>query len=134
MIVGKRLIAESGIGGIGKSGWYEGFWLNSTYEIAYVYYHKKKQIPIERCKLIFEYVDPKTNKKRKYYPDFIVNNQIIEIKGYNTETVQVKINTCNAKLLCKNDLKDIFDFVEKDSGLKIEKLYNLYESNNALLV
>ena len=113
--------------GIGKSGWYKGFWLNSTYEIAFVHYHLKKNIPIKRCESVFEYLDPKINKQRKYYPDFIVNNKIYEIKGYKDYLTEIKINTCNATLLCKDDLKEVFKFVEEDTGLTIKELYKLYE-------
>lgn len=113
--------------GVSKSGWYKGFWLNSTYEIAYVYFHMKKEIPIKRCNDFYKYKDPKSGQIRKYYPDFIVNNQIIEIKGYHTHLVDIKAATCNAKILYKDDLQHIFDFVEKDSGIKIKDLYKLYE-------
>lgn len=117
--------------GIGKSGWYKGFWLDSTYEMAFLYFNLKNQISIERCKQSFEYIDPKTNRKRKYHPDFIVNGQIIEIKGYHTDIVDIKAQTCNAKVLYKEDLKEIFEFVEMDTGLLIKDLHKLYE-NKAL--
>lgn len=113
--------------GIGKSGWYKGFWLNSTYELAYVIYHLHKNIKIEKCNTWFSYIDPITKSFRKYYPDFIVDGKIIEIKGYKKPIDEVKIHACNATLLCKDDLKDIFDYVEKLTKIKIEHLHSLYE-------
>jgi len=117
--------------GIGKSGWYKGFWLNSTYELAYVIFHIENNIPIKRCNEFFYYLDPKVNKIRKYFPDFIVNDQIVEIKGFKTATDIEKIKSCNAKLLCKEDLKDIFKYVENSTGLKIENLYLMYDNTAA---
>jgi hypothetical protein len=68
--------------GRGKSGWYNGIWCDSTWELAFVYHHLKNYIPIVRNKEGFEYIYNKD--KFKYYPDFIVGNEYYEIKGYMT--------------------------------------------------
>jgi len=114
--------------GIGKSGWYKGFWLNSTYELAFLIYHLDHNSDIKKCNTFFLYEDPKNKKTRKYYPDFIVNDQIYEIKGFKTEIVDIKAKTCNAKVLYKTDLINIFKYVEEKTNLKINLLYKLYET------
>lgn len=51
----------------GKQGWYKGYFLNSTYELAYIMYcldHKQK--PIRNSKLFFEYFNPKENKLENF--------------------------------------------------------------------
>ena len=115
--------------GVGKSGYYKGFFLRSTYELAYLIYCLEYNIDIKPCKEVFEYIDPKTNKTRKYYPDFIINDTIIEIKGYKSEIDLIKANSVNKpyQILYKNDLNDVFNYVEIKTGLKIENLYQLYE-------
>lgn len=113
--------------GIGKSGWYKGFWLNSTYELAFVIYHLNKNITIKRCNEWFSYIDPVTRLARRYYPDFIVDGKIIEIKGYKKQIDEIKTQSCGAVLLCKEDLHEIFEYVEKLTGIKIEHLHSLYE-------
>lgn len=110
--------------GVGKSGWYKGMFLNSTYELAYVMYHLDHGIQIERCDKYFLYEDL-DGKTRKYFPDFIVDGRIIEIKGYKSQVDKIKASTCDAILLYKDDLSDIFSYVTEKYG-KIENLYSHY--------
>lgn len=111
--------------GRAKTGYCEGIYCGSTYELAWVIYHLDNDIPFERCTRVFNY------DGKKYYPDFIQANNIIEIKGYWTEEVEKKklavINAgYNIQLLYKEDLKYCFDWVKDNYGVPIETLFDGY--------
>jgi hypothetical protein len=114
--------------GRGKHGWYKGFYLDSNYELAYLIYCLDHNIKIERNKKSFKYIDS-SNKERKFYPDFRVNGKLTEIKGYYTTNLNAKINSVDEPIdvFFLKDLKDIFNYVENKTKLKIHNLYRLYE-------
>jgi hypothetical protein len=116
--------------GRGKHGWYDNIYFDSTYELAFYIFCKNKNIKIERCNDVFEYINIK-GETRKYYPDFRVNGKITEIKGYYTPEVDLKIKAVNEPIdiFYKKDLKEIFKYVEKHTGLKIKKLYLFYKNS-----
>ncbi len=119
--------------GRGKHGWYKNYYLDSTYELAYLIYCINHAIAIIRNKKSFIYKD-ENNKIRKYFPDFFLpkDNCYIEIKGYipkddilirKTQSVDK-----NIIILTKKELNiEIFPYVERITGLKIKDLYMLYE-------
>jgi hypothetical protein len=108
--------------GIGKSGWYNGIWCDSSYELAWVIYQLEHNMPFERNKKRYEYRwDGKT---LNYIPDFIQNENIIEIKGFANSQTTVKLNTIpNLKILFRKDLNIEFEYVEKKYGKDFIKLY-----------
>ena len=69
--------------GRGKNGWYKGIWCDSSWELAFVIYHLEHNLYIERCHDIrtYEY----NGKTYKYFPDFITDDGIVEIKGYYSD-------------------------------------------------
>ena len=71
-----------------KSGKYDNIYFDSSWELAFYVYHKDHDMYIERCKEIRTYIFE--NKQFKYYPDFITDNGIIEIKGYITKRTEAK--------------------------------------------
>lgn len=71
-----------------KSGKYNNIYFDSSWELAFYVYHKDHNMYIERCKEIRTYIFE--NKQFKYYPDFITDNGIIEIKGYITKRTEAK--------------------------------------------
>lgn len=110
-------------------GWYKGYWCDSTYELAYLIYNLDHNISIERCSEIFEYINE--GKKHTYHPDFIVNSEIIEIKGYHNPLVDAKaysVNNKHYRILYKNDLTECFDYVAKTYNKRyVGKWNNFYE-------
>lgn len=108
--------------GIGKSGWYKGIWCDSSYELVWVIYQLDHNIPFERNKEKYEYNwDGKT---LNYIPDFIQNENIIEIKGFANSQTKVKLNTVlNLKILFRKDLNIEFEYVESKYGKDFVKLY-----------
>lgn len=109
--------------GRGKKGWYHGIFCDSSYELAYVIYCIEHGIDIARNTEKRTYIYD--NKTRIYIPDFIVNDEFIEIKGYVTEqwTAKHKYNP-DVKVLFENDLKYVFDYVKGKYGKDFTKLYN----------
>lgn len=72
----------------GKAGYYKGIYCSSSWELAFLITNLDLGKDIKRCELIFEY---KYNGKiSKYFPDFIMDNIIYEIKGYEKEEVSCK--------------------------------------------
>jgi hypothetical protein len=110
--------------GIGKSGWYKGIWCDSSYELAWVIYQLEHNISFERNKKKFSY--EWNGVIKQYIPDFIKDNEIIEIKGYVDKQVQAKLNSVpNLKVLFKKDLILEFEYVENKYGKDFIKLYEI---------
>lgn len=129
----KRKISESMKGkyggyrkgsGRGKSGWYKGYWCDSSWELAFVIYNLEHNIPFTRNTQKFEYF---YNQQKHYYiPDFIINNTFIEIKGYENEQTLEKYKSCpNLIVLKEKDLIDIFDYVIDKYGSNYVDLYKM---------
>lgn len=112
--------------GSGRSnhGYYKGIYCASTYELVYLIYCLDNNIPIKRfdgC-LIFN--------KDKYFPDFILNNIIIEIKGYKSSNLEKQIrvakeNNYQIQVKFKEDLEKEFNWVKTHYNYK--KLSDLYD-------
>jgi len=113
--------------GRGKHGWYKGFYLDSTYELAYLIYCQDHTIPIERNTKYFTYTDS-NGKFRKYYPDFRVAGKLTEIKGYYVNDLDSKIQSVDEPIdvLFPTDLVEIFEYVENKTKLPINQLHQLY--------
>jgi len=116
--------------------YYDNTYFDSSWELAYYYYLKTNKINfIYHPKTFFEYLDA-AGKSRKYFPDFLVENQLVEIKGdyffkdgklmnpYTTNIIE-ELKTknkykCmienNIKILIHKDLKDIIKFSSKALG------------------
>ena len=106
-----------------KSGWYKGFHCDSSWELAFVMYHLDHNLYIKRNKQFRTYVY--NNKQYKYYPDFITENGIIEIKGYTSEKWEAKITqNPDIKVLYRNDMKVYLDYVIDKYGKDFIKLYD----------
>ena len=103
--------------GRGRKGHYKGLYFMSTWELAFIVYSMEHNIEFKRNWEKFEYLDVKENK-RYYIPDFIVENTYIEIKGYMTEEVELKINSFKLPLIVigKKDIKPIIDYVKEKYG------------------
>lgn len=113
--------------GRSKSGYYQGIYCGSTYELCWVIYALDTGIKFNRFNGII------TDGITTYIPDFILDDgkSIIELKGYeNQETVSKKTALAekfgyNVEVFRKNDLTDIFSYVYKKFNTK--KYYTLYD-------
>ena len=112
--------------GRAKAGYYKGIYCGSTYELVWVIYNIDHNIPFERFNGYLE------NSKIKYFPDFLVNGKIIEIKGFHTNEVDMKTELAiesgyEIDVLYKNDLEYAFDYVYNKHNTKtLESLYDDY--------
>lgn len=113
--LGMKKIKAGGLrqgSGRGKKGRYKGIYCDSTYELIFLIYCLDHNIQIKRCKEFRKYFW--NNKWRRYYPDFIANNQIIEIKGFYSDQFKYKIlYNPDIKVLFKKDIQHCFDYVDE---------------------
>jgi hypothetical protein len=108
--------------GRGKKGWYKGFFCDSSWELAYVVYCLENNIAITRNTTTRSY--QWEGRTRSYIPDFIVDDYVIEIKGYKTEQWLAKLEANpDVKVLYENDLKPILDYVINKYGKDFISLY-----------
>jgi hypothetical protein len=114
--------------GIGKHGWYKGYFCDSTYELVFVIYNIDHGIFFKRNKDYYSYTYK--GKHLKYYPDFLMGDgSFIEIKGYHTDQVDAKIAAVTdrtLRVLYHDDLQYAFDWVKQNYDYK--HLEDLYES------
>jgi endogenous inhibitor of DNA gyrase (YacG/DUF329 family) len=98
-----------------KSGKYDNIYFDSSWELAFYVYHKDHNLYIERCKEIRTYIFE--NKQFKYYPDFITDNGIIEIKGYITKRTEAKHEqNKDIIVLYHNDIEPYLKYMIKKYG------------------
>lgn len=111
--------------GRGKSGWYKGYWCDSTYELCWLIYQLDNNVIPIRNKIGFSYIY--NSREYKYYPDFIINNVFYEIKGYETEKDLFKYKAITDRkliVLKKPDLMHIFEYVNKKYTRNYITLYD----------
>ena len=108
------------------SGHYKGIYCASTYELCWVIYHLDHNILFKRFEGCLQ------RNGVRYFPDFIIDNTIYEIKGYYTDSVDVKANLARSygyeiQVLYKQDLQHIFDYVKSTYNTEqYETLYDQY--------
>jgi len=108
----------------GKSGWYKGYWCDSSYELAYVIYNIDHNIVFERNLEGFEYEFK--DKIRKFYPDFISEGSYVEIKNFRSEETDAKISQFphQINIFYKEHVLEIFiPYVVLKYGKDFIKLY-----------
>lgn len=104
---------------------YNNVYFDSSWELALYIYAIDNKIPIIREPCTLSYIDD-NNKKRYYIPDFLFNNELVEIKGdqffdnnnnlINMYTKKIEIaklkciNDNNVKLLRYTDIKYAIDY------------------------
>lgn len=115
--------------GRGKKGWYKGYFCDSSWELAYVIYCLDHNISIKRNLEKRQYIWK--DRIKNYIPDFIVEGQLVEIKGYETEEWKEKIkNNPDIKVLNKKELIPIFEYVISKYGKNYINLYDKPESHS----
>lgn len=108
--------------GRGKSGWYKGFYCRSSWELAFVIFHLDHSSNIAPCREVRYYTWK--GRVRKYYPDFVLNGQVIEIKGYITDQWRQKhLENPDIVLMTRNELSGVIDYVINKYGRDFVVLY-----------
>lgn len=92
-----------------KHGWYKGFWCDSSYELFFVMFCLDHNISIQRNHVGYKYTY--NNREHRFYPDFIVNGKLVEIKNYRSELTDIKIAavTDEIEIIYKSDMQLYFD-------------------------
>lgn len=113
----------------GKSGYYQGIWCDSTYELVYLIYCLDHNINIKRNSKTFSYVYE--NKQHKYLPDFIIDDVFIEIKGYIHDSIYAKLQAVrdcgeSINMLTYDDLQIMMDYVDKTYNTYHKRKENNY--------
>lgn len=111
--------------GRAKTGYYQGIYCGSTYELAFLIWNLDNNIQIDRCKDSFDYEFE--NKNHKYYPDFVIDNKIYEIKGRISPVDFVKIQVAGAILIDKDQMKSYIEYVSEKHNLAKNNLWKLYD-------
>ena len=114
--------------GRGKQGWFNNYWCDSTYELAFVIYCLDHDIKIVRNTDRYYYT--KDGETHYYIPDFkLENGDLVEIKGYLTLDSLLKISAVkdrNIKVLFYEDLKYMILYVSEKYKLHESNLFKLY--------
>lgn len=119
-----------------KSGYYKGIYSSSTYELCWIIYNLDLGREVKR----FDGYLKCEKDNFKYYPDFIEDgNHIIEIKGYEDKFVSRKTALAErlgykVSLLKKEDLKDVFEYVDKKYNVKEDSRHTLYDNYKPILL
>ena len=112
--------------GRSKSGWYKGYYCNSSYELAWVIYSLDNNVKFKRNTKGFEYTNTEGSISN-YYPDFYVETTetFIEIKGYKEKEFYNKYNSFKEKIMVidKKDIKPILLYVKNKYGINFIELY-----------
>ena len=113
--------------GRAKTGYYKGIYCGSTYELVWVIYQIDHNIPFERFDGCLEF------EGKKYFPDFLQNGKIVEIKGYeNQDSVDLKSEVARQNgfeviVLRKEDLQEEFEWVSSNYTTNFKTLYDDYK-------
>ena len=110
--------------GRGKFGRYNGYWCQSSWELAWIIYNLDHGIKFERNKEGFEY--EYNGETHKYYPDFILEDgSYVEIKGYYTRQVEIKLNQFkhNIQIIDKDKIKVFLRYAIDKYGKNFISVY-----------
>lgn len=106
-----------------KSGWYHGIHCDSSWELAFIIYCEEHNIKVQRNNQYLTYIFE--DKEYKYYPDFIIDNQLYEIKGYESKQAIAKHEQHpEVVYLDKIKMKPYIDYIVNKYGDDYIKLYD----------
>lgn len=124
-----RLAKERGLGsktnkpGWGKKGWYNGIWCDSSWELALVLYCINNSMPIERAKIELSYEHE--GKVKSYFPDFLVNGVLTEVKGRPDERWEYKkLYNPDVDVYDEDRMSPILSWVREKFGRDFTNLYD----------
>jgi len=111
--------------GRSRGGHIDGLFLNSTWELAFYLWCRDQGKKFERNTRGFPYTDFE-GKQRNYYPDFVVDGCLVEVKGWPSSLTELKTAAVKEPLtvLYEKDLQEVFSFARARYGGPIELLWN----------
>lgn len=114
-----------------KYGWYKGYRCDSSWELAFIIYNLDHNIKVERCKEVRKYI--LNGEEHKFYPDFVIDNKIYEIKGIkNDESIAKQEYNKDIVFLYYEQMKQYLDYVIDKYGKNFIELYE--DKNNMGIV
>jgi len=117
--------------GYGIKGWYKGIYCDSSWELAYVIYMLDKHKSISRCTEIRTYIF--NGKINKYFPDFITEDGIVEIKGYTSKQWLAKFKyNHDVIVLDKIKIKPFLEYAIATYGIDFVRLYDNSNPKNQI--
>lgn len=112
--------------GTGKSGWYKGYYCDSSWELAFVIYNLEHNIKFERNKKMFPYTY--NGEEHNYLPDWLVDGKYVEIKGHDSEQWQAKIEQfpkdLTLEVLYRDNMQKYLGYVRDKYGNNFIELYD----------
>jgi hypothetical protein len=124
----REVALERGLGGYqeksgrGKKGRYKGIWCDSSWELAFVLFCLGRNMNIRRCteRRLYTF----DGSEKVYLPDFVVDGEIVEVKGYRTAQWEAK-ELCNpdVKVYGKEEMAMILRWVVDTYGKDFITLY-----------
>ena len=112
---------EKGCGGYisdktyGHGGKYKGIRCDSSWELAFLVYHLEHDMFIERCHEVRKYSFH--DKELKYFPDFVTDKGIIEIKGRPDErSIAKHIQHPDIIIYNYDDVKPMIQYTKQKYG------------------
>lgn len=110
-----------------KYGTYNGFYCDSSWELAFLLYCFDNGIDVVRNEVGFNYIDS-NGQEKQFYPDFIIGDTYYEIKGgYDTQTDQ-KVAQFPYKLILLN-YKAIQPYLKYAKQVYGKDFIRLYDRN-----
>lgn len=115
----------------GKCGYYQGTYCASSWELAFLIFNKDLGNDIKRCELNFTYF--MDDKQHLYFPDFIMNDIIYEVKGYEKEDVKLKTEAVvvagyKIEVIRKKEILPIIKEIK--SKYNVKHIVELYDKVN----
>ena len=103
-------------GGKPHRGWYKGFWVDSSWELAFLMWNLDHGFEIVRNSKNFPY--PYRSGVKYYRPDFIVEGTYVEIKGVMDSRSKRKIDNFPypIKVVSQRDIKLYLNYAESKYG------------------
>lgn len=111
-------------GGVGIKGFYQGIWCDSSWELAWVLYHKNLSVDFTRNRRFFCYEFE--GKQLRWYPDFkIQDGPLVEVKGYMTLKSLARFAAVQEPLevFGKERMEPILSWVRTNYGKNFTALY-----------
>jgi len=98
-------------------GRYKGIPCDSTYELAFLIWNLDHGIDIARCNNTYPYTYK--DKVCSYKPDFVVEGQVVEIKGWMTPRSQAKLEqNPHVYLVDQHDIQPFIQYVKATYKVK----------------
>lgn len=120
-----------------KYGWYNGYYCDSSWELAFLIYNLDVGNKVIREERSFNYIH--NNEVHKYYPDFLINSVYYEIKGRD-DIPEITIKKLEAvrdcgfdiKIINSKDIKFYINYVKRK--YRVKNIWNLYNNIKSSLI